>query len=370
MALSVSKSFTAVGQRSDGLLVNHGDAFSFTSSGTYSGSIVLERTQNGGQSYQSVAGPFTTDQTAVRVEVSTPDQKPALYSLRCSAYTSGTIVTTLNELNKVLVEYLDANGASIFKVDEAGITITGTTTNSGAITNSGAASFTGNVTLGDAIGDDIAILGALASDIIPKTDVTYTIGSLTKRMGEIYCPIFKTGTTALTIQTNSISAITTDATTAAVTLQGTTTNDSAAAGKVGEVASASRLRSAATGATTATSLNVTAAALSLTAGDWDVSGYIGFLPAATTSITVLKAAISKTTATLPASDTFGVQTSGELGTQFSTAANVPGANDILLPLVGCRISLTATTNIFLVANATFTVSTLTVYGSLCARRVR
>lgn len=150
---------------------------------------------------------------------------------------------------------------------------------------------------------------------------------------------------------------------------GTATNDSAAAGVIGQVLSISRLKSAAVSATTATSLNVTAAALSLTAGDWDVSGAIGFLPAATTSVTILQAAISKTTAALPASDTLGVPTSGEVTMQVSTAANVM-VSDTLVPLPTTRISLAGTTSIFLVANATFSVSTLTVYGSLNARRVR
>ncbi len=150
---------------------------------------------------------------------------------------------------------------------------------------------------------------------------------------------------------------------------GTNTNNDAAAGFVGEVLQASRLKSAATGASSTVSLNVLATALSLTAGDWDVSGCLVFLPAASTSITLLKAAISKTSATLPATDTIGVPTSGEVSAQYTTAANV-ATGDISLVMPTCRISLATTTSIYLVANATFSASTLTVYGSLNARRAR
>lgn len=151
---------------------------------------------------------------------------------------------------------------------------------------------------------------------------------------------------------------------------GTATNDSAASGIVGEYIQASRVKSAATGATSTTTLNVTASALSLTAGDWDVSGCVVFLGAAGTSVTLLKGGISKTTATLPATDTIGVPTAGEVSAQISTAAMVLGANDWSMQMPVCRISLASTTSIFLVANATFSVNTLTVYGSLNARRVR
>lgn len=152
--------------------------------------------------------------------------------------------------------------------------------------------------------------------------------------------------------------------------KGTTTNNDAAAGYIGEYMQASRLKSAATAATTATSLNVLAAPLSLTAGDWDVSACLVFLGASTTNYTLLKAAISKTSATLPATDTIGVPTAGEVAVQYSTESLILNANDISLTMPCCRISLAATTNIYLVANATFATAAMTVYGSLNARRVR
>jgi Na+-driven multidrug efflux pump len=53
------------------------------------------------------------------------------------------------------------------------------------------------------------------------------------------------------------------------------------------------------------------------------------------------------------------------------AAVVPTASvDFGIPVRGQRIVLTATTTIFLVAVGNFTVSTLSAYGTIEARRVR
>lgn len=155
-------------------------------------------------------------------------------------------------------------------------------------------------------------------------------------------------------------------------LIGTTTNDQPQAGGVGEYIQASRLRSANSGATTATAKDVLASPLSLTAGDWEVTGTLGIVPAAGTSITLVKWAISTIATTMPAStDTYGVPTSNQVTGAYSTAAMVPGANnDMIFSTPTCRISLPSTTNIYLVCNITFSVSTLGVYGGITARRVR
>ena len=140
---------------------------------------------------------------------------------------------------------------------------------------------------------------------------------------------------------------------------GTATNDNAAAGYVGEYTSAAVAAGSAVALTTATTANVTS--ISLTAGDWDVSGIVQYTPTGTTSVTQLTQGSSSTTATLGAQGTFS---------KFVTAANVLGAVDPAWNLPVTRLSLASTTTIYLVANATFTVSTLTAYGIISARRVR
>lgn len=148
---------------------------------------------------------------------------------------------------------------------------------------------------------------------------------------------------------------------------GTTTNDSAAAGYVGEYITATVATGAAVVLATTVASNVTS--ISLTAGDWDVDATVDFNVAATTSITQLQAGISLTTAAL-AAQTGG----GGLGTDpnvsFSQPAEVPTAlpDNISTPTV--RVSVAATTTVFLVTQCTFTVAGLTAFGTIRARRVR
>jgi len=141
---------------------------------------------------------------------------------------------------------------------------------------------------------------------------------------------------------------------------GTTTNDDATAGSIGEFVTATVATGSSVSLTTATPANVIS--ISLTAGDWDVRGVVDYTAAATTSITNQRQGVSTTSATLGAQDTF---------TSLSLAAQVPTAaidSAFATPVV--RLSLAATTTVYLVTNATFTVSTLKAYGTISARRVR
>lgn len=147
--------------------------------------------------------------------------------------------------------------------------------------------------------------------------------------------------------------------TGGVILQGTGTNDSAAAGKVGEFITSNIPVASAGSCTNATARNVTS--ISLTAGDWDVRGNIMFVPAATTNITWLRAWISTTSATMPAVDLFnGWSNQGEVPQSIGLG--------VLAPVV--RLSLSSTTTVYLSCNQAFTVSTLTSCGTISARRVR
>lgn len=154
---------------------------------------------------------------------------------------------------------------------------------------------------------------------------------------------------------------------------GVTNASDAASGIVGEVLSQSRLRSAATALTTATPANVLGTALTLPAGDWDVTAHGGFLAGTGTSLTVAVIAVSLTSATLPATDTTSVPTNGEIRMQ-----NVPTASGVILATNGAfglnvptfRISINTPTTYYLVSQANFTVGTLSIFGSIYARRVR
>ena len=82
---------------------------------------------------------------------------------------------------------------------------------------------------------------------------------------------------------------------------GTTTNNSAAAGSVGEIiSSAVNFSSPVTGITTGSVVNITS--VSLTAGQWVVTGSIGILSGAATTLNAFFGWISSTSATFPSNN--------------------------------------------------------------------
>lgn len=136
---------------------------------------------------------------------------------------------------------------------------------------------------------------------------------------------------------------------------------SATAGNVGEYVESVIVSGSAVALTTATPRNLTS--ISLTAGDWDISMSANFLPAATTNATVMLASISTTTGTADL-------TSGRFS-QFALSSGVVTAGlNFTVPMPAVRFSLSATTTIFAVVSANFTVSTNSAWGIIHARRVR
>jgi hypothetical protein len=138
-------------------------------------------------------------------------------------------------------------------------------------------------------------------------------------------------------------------------MNGTT---SAVAGVVGEYVTAQVLIGAPAALTSAVLANITV--ISLTAGDWDVEGIVDYLPAATTNITTLTTGSTTVAGTLGAQDTY---VSDFIG-------GVPGAINYGEIIPKTRLLLTATTNVYLVASANFTVSTCAAAGRIVARRMR
>lgn len=136
---------------------------------------------------------------------------------------------------------------------------------------------------------------------------------------------------------------------------GTTTNDNATSGNVGQLMSNSNSASL----TTNTPANI--AQVTLTAGDWDVAGAGSFSGAGATVTSDVRLSISATSATLDT--TIG---------QYFEFRNSAGITDFMFyPTVGpLRVSLSGSTTYYLVAQATFTTSTYGANGFIRARRVR
>lgn len=145
-----------------------------------------------------------------------------------------------------------------------------------------------------------------------------------------------------------------------VVITGVATNSAAAAGVVGETIDGTLASGSATSLVTGTAKTVIS--ISLTAGDWEVSAVAYFISAVSTSYSSLLTSISATNNTLDL-------TPGRF-TAFSTPAQVPGNVTFSLNGPISRISLASTTTIYLVVQASFTVSTMTAYGFIHGRRMR
>lgn len=176
--------------------------------------------------------------------------------------------------------------------------------------------------------------------------------------------IFSAGVTAGSLTNTPISGSTGAFTTLIATgiimpnqtagIQGTNTNNNANAGSVGEHITAT---GSTVTLTTGVSTNITS--ISLTAGDWEVTGSIAFVSGAGTIFNSLNAGLSSTSATLPLSPL-----NSQLQATFSAGAN----QTLVAP--SQRFLIASTTTVFLVANAGFTVATPVGTGTIRARRVR
>lgn len=146
-------------------------------------------------------------------------------------------------------------------------------------------------------------------------------------------------------------------------LVGTTTNDEAAAGHIGEIITADLDPGSPNGLVTATAETIVS--ISLTAGDWDVVGNVGFSAGATTNWTFITQSISLVNNT---TDTMNGRYSALIFPGGQVMGSGPGR--MVFPAMATRILLASTTTVYLVAQANFSISTQAAYGRITARRAR
>lgn len=161
-------------------------------------------------------------------------------------------------------------------------------------------------------------------------------------------------TTASTGSFTTIAASSTITPSQTSGIVGTTTNNNANAGSVGEFISGTTSGTALT-----TAVVVNAASVSLTAGDWDVFGSVQFSAGAATLTNQVVSGLSTTSATFPAIPFYS---------QITLATSAGTNNSIPVPMQ--RFSLSATTTVYLATDALFTSGTLSATGYIGARRVR
>lgn len=140
---------------------------------------------------------------------------------------------------------------------------------------------------------------------------------------------------------------------------GTTTNNNANAGAVGEYVSSTLAIGSAVSLTNSTPTNITT--ISLTAGDWDVWGEVIINPAGSTTTSNAQGWVNTVSATAPAA---GLGAYFQLPYAGSTGGVVAASTGTT------RLSLASTTTVYLSTQATFATSTCSAYGFIAARRRR
>jgi hypothetical protein len=139
-------------------------------------------------------------------------------------------------------------------------------------------------------------------------------------------------------------------------IKGTTTNDNANAGSIGEFR-----QTTTAGVPIASSVVTNANSISLTAGDWDVQG--------TALFNITGGSFSASQWSIGISPTSGVFAGVGTYASVNLVGNTGAGSAIVSPTV--RVTLTTTTTYFQVASVTFPVGeTVTVSTLLRARRVR
>lgn len=159
---------------------------------------------------------------------------------------------------------------------------------------------------------------------------------------------------------NTITGVTTVGIAAVGQVPGTATNDSAAAGKVGEYQENTTSAGAQSSGTGRNATSIT----NLSAGDWDVQCTVVYLPDATTTVSLLLAGVSTTSATLGAFGSFGSLAYSSVGQTVQNSAGTYVASPVV------RVSLSAQANVYCIAQANFGTAALTGGGFIRARRAR
>lgn len=154
---SVSKAYTATGT-SDLILVRNKQTYTYTVTGSFVGTWIIEETRDQDNYVEIATGTGTQTAVTITVSQTNPDASVFIRS-RCSAYSSGTMtVVTADAADEVAdSEIIDGDGLSVFKAVDGGIemggtlAVTGATSvtgqvNSGTLSNAGAATITGVLT--------------------------------------------------------------------------------------------------------------------------------------------------------------------------------------------------------------------------------
>lgn len=96
---TINKSFTALGNGKF-ILLNKGETFSYSVSDSFVGTVVLEYSHNGGLTWILEKTITVVESAVIKAKVSASQK--SWYRFRCSEFTSGTIVTVLQDVSDQL----------------------------------------------------------------------------------------------------------------------------------------------------------------------------------------------------------------------------------------------------------------------------
>jgi hypothetical protein len=222
-------------------------------------------------------------------------------------------------------------------------------------------------------------LGCVSGATADATSITITSGNLklagaSSGTAVLNAPATGGGTVTLPAGTRILIARDDTATVTNKTLQstantidsrqliGTTTNDAASAGNMGEPMTANVGSGAPVSLTNAIPSNI--ASITLTAGDWDLWGMAYFTGSTDTTVSILYASLSTVSATLD-------QTVGRFaGLPYSQETIFNLGFTAGMAIAPLRVSLAAPQTWYLVGYGNFGVNALSTYGAITARRVR
>lgn len=287
-------------------------------------------------SLTSIPGPASSVTIVPLGGISATDVQDAMYALDTRISTNATNIATNTSAIASNVTSLATQAAAI----ATNTTNIATNTTNIATNTSGIAA-------------NVTSLATQAAEIAANT------ASIVTNSANIATNTTNIAANTASIATNAtaIAAAATAIATGAIV--GTATNNNATAGNIGEYVSSSVVVGSAVSLTSGTPANVTS--ISLTAGDWDVRGVVGFAPNVLTVESVVTGSIGTTTGSV------GTAPNGGAFVQINMSLTGSGR---VLPVGTARLSLASTTTVYLVASATFTTSTDAAYGFLGARRVR
>lgn len=121
-AATVSKSFTTHSVASSPLIVFGGETFTFNVSGTFSGSVKLQKSDNGSD-YRDLT-PAVSTQAAYSgtFYADSALDRPQYYRVYCSTHQSGTIVTSLADVNDSVRTFKNYKGVDVVEIKDDGLT--------------------------------------------------------------------------------------------------------------------------------------------------------------------------------------------------------------------------------------------------------